>query len=564
VAAAVGPAALIFPAPDKPGLLEAGSGFNVANKILAEITGEPADVATKAHEALVRRRDDLRDAALKDVRAVIQSKDADAQIADLTEFYWAAVSYDGDYTVAREAVDALLAARKSTRTFAPVGAWAGSSEKSSLDGARESVISKGKTGDEQQMYWRYRARPHEYLSGVDLLKRLGKTGKQEDDHFPSTSHMAAIPLWSRLKKAAELPDVVSRWRAYLDILPPEMLSQEVVYHHLRLPLLGDLDGALLFESRLRDYLEGPELDAAALALRAVYRREEGEPDDGLKEPSPYYAILNGDGDFMGEAIRSLDTPDKNRDFSRTLAGFAAEARAIVANHKGAAVFTGGDDVLAFLPLHTAIPCAQALAKAFRERMEGYTYTVDGVEKSPSFSAGLIITHHLEPLEDALRLARRAERRAKGFVDPEKGKKNALTVVLDKRSGAPRWLTGRWGTVDQWLLELAELHRAELIPGRLAYQLQDTYLLLRGGNKANNGKIDAILEKEARRLVRRKRTGQGQAMAEEDRGALERLIVDSSLQAAAPEALVIAEMIAKAIDTAQGETVATPVAPKEGS
>ena len=89
------------------------------------------------------------------------------------------------------------------------------------------------------------------------------------------------------------------------------------------------------------------------------------------------AILHADGDFMGQTIdqqsRHAKGAEKHREISRRLDSFAREARDIVEKHIGAPVYTGGDDVLAFMPLHTVLACAQKLAKEFAERLAPFTY-----------------------------------------------------------------------------------------------------------------------------------------------------------------------------------------------
>ncbi len=43
--------------------------------------------------------------------------------------------------------------------------------------------------------------------------------------------------------------------------------------------------------------------------------------------------------------------------------------AAVAEHHGALVYSGGDDVLAFLPLDTALDCAGALRASFADDLD---------------------------------------------------------------------------------------------------------------------------------------------------------------------------------------------------
>ncbi len=84
---------------------------------------------------------------------------------------------EGRYQVARRNAEALMTARKTARNFDAIGWNRGSGQpKSSLDGARESVIPEGaypnrddsekdKERKTREIYEKYGARPAERLSG---------------------------------------------------------------------------------------------------------------------------------------------------------------------------------------------------------------------------------------------------------------------------------------------------------------------------------------------------------------------------------------------------------------
>ncbi len=136
---------------------------------------------------------------------------------------------------------------------------------------------------------------------------------------------------------------------------------------------------------------------------------------------------------MGKAIDGLTTPADHRCLSGLLADFASKVPDIVRRHKGSLIYDGGDDGLAFVPLHTALDCARELAVDFNQRFDKkFPIDEDGVIRYPPLSAGIAVAHHLEPLQDGLTLARDAEKKAKGIPG-----KNALAVIVDKRSGASR-------------------------------------------------------------------------------------------------------------------------------
>lgn len=167
-------------------------------------------------------------------------------------------------------------------------------------------------------------------------------------------------------------------------------------------------------------------------------------------PSPYYAVLVLDGDNMGQWLTgrhprmptlremgvTLDTgiadrrrplfPALHAELSRRLGALAQELHAVVERHLGRVVYSGGDDLLAFLPLATALPCLSRIRETVREaRFLGDRVTI---------SAGMAIAHVHDPLSRTLDLARCAEKRAKNAG------RDSFTVVVDKRSGAELRLT----------------------------------------------------------------------------------------------------------------------------
>jgi CRISPR-associated protein Cmr2 len=490
VAELVNENALVFPA--APLIqLQSSSDLSVANKIVA-LVENPDDIARKAEVTLRKRLEDLAKIALDEAEGNLNTWEvAVNQIKDLPEFYWVAVPLpdENEYVSVRQKAENLLAARKNLREFNQP-TWGSNRPKSSLDGNRESVILRKVSGNAQDMYKRYRAKAGEQLSGVDLLKRLGKRKKEASfESFPSTSHMASMPLRERLANG-DNSAAKEAWRAYMAKLDDTLKKSEKASGDPH-PVFGEADGALLFESRLRDYYGKDIPDDVGKALQQFYKKIN-------EQPNTYYALLVGDGDFIGRTINQQATPPAHRKLSEALAAFAGEARSIVKKYDGAVVYAGGDDVMALLSIHRAIQCAAELAKQFREMMDNFT---DDKDRSPTFSAGIAIFHHIEPLEDALQAARDAEKEAKSVNG-----KNALAVTEAKRSGAPRTVKGKWGELDTRLLHLAAFYQEERqhLPAGLAHQLRDAYLHL-GGQEAleENPGLDKVLVKEAGRIVARK-------------------------------------------------------------
>ncbi len=72
-------------------------------------------------------------------------------------------------------------------------------------------------------------------------------------------------------------------------------------------------------------------------------------------------ILAADGDRMGELLDKMQALPAHQNISKALANFATGVPDIIRKHQGHCVYAGGDDVLALLPLHTAIECSRELA-----------------------------------------------------------------------------------------------------------------------------------------------------------------------------------------------------------
>ncbi|MBX3277946.1 MAG: type III-B CRISPR-associated protein Cas10/Cmr2 [Acidobacteria bacterium] len=498
--------ALVFPSVNAPQDLAPDSDIGVVNKIVALISSPPEEVGRQAHARLLTRLKQIRDSAFRGIDSLYFHRSiAEAQVEDMVEFFWAAAPLKNpqdnrEFSTARSHAESLLAARKTTRDFAPV-TWGNSVPKSSLDGQRESVIDEeayAKLSAEHR-YNQYGLRQAERLCGVGLLKRHGN--RAGDDSFVSTSHMAALPLLETFSDKAALQDYIRELTAIVGIIEEKEVTRRFgkVPPRAAHPAFSRYDGHLLFEERLADlFVEtGPGVDRdlkrARLTLQSFLARAFGG-----KRPSPYYALLLADGDSMGKAIDSQRSIEQHRAFSRRLGAFAGSVRSIVeTEHKGSLIYAGGDDVLAFVPLHTVLPCARRLATTFADELSSFKITEDSREYSPTLSVGVAVTHHIEPLSDALRLAREAEKTAKSLPG-----KNALAVTVSKRSGTERMVCGKWGTLDRRLTRFAELHRTDAMPDGAAYELRDLAMRLEGLSHR-------VLSAEAMRILGRKRAQGGE-------------------------------------------------------
>ncbi len=453
-------ACIIFPAGLSSAHAEEGAQERpgVSNLIFARLPAglSPNDVASAAYDSVQQRLQDVSEQAFRKLHNDNNFKRdvAMAQIADLMELAWVSVPDTGAYQGDRDALYQRMAALKNTRRWAQPSWDPGRGvPKSSLDGERESVIDERIYNPRSSEFveptlrrQRYGVKKSERLCGVGLLKRRGlelsddvftSSYRRGRPPFHSTAHIAAGPTLTRLAKR---PKSVA---AALDAL--EMAGLDLDRFQLAEingdgdgpPTLGGFDGNLLYTTRMVEHFaENARDEAAPGNIRDAERAiRQLLAEANCAEPSPYYAFLLADGDNMGAAIDSIHSAEGHQALAQALNDFALNCRGIVARHGGSLIFAGGDDVLALLPLHTALICARELAESFARAL--YPQVPSGVA-APTLSVGLAISHAREPMSTARELAKRAEKAAKSV--PNKG---ALCVLLSRRSGGDLQVSGRW-------------------------------------------------------------------------------------------------------------------------
>ncbi|NOK58059.1 MAG: type III-B CRISPR-associated protein Cas10/Cmr2 [Chloroflexi bacterium AL-W] len=561
---------LIFPALENTKQLQeqiSDADISFPNKIVAWIHKPPAELGQAVRDRIHARLNEIRDAAYSKIEGDFNKRIAEQQVADLVEYFWVAVPFtesdeqNGRYAEKRKRLEALMAARKNTRDFDPVS-WGDNIQKSSISGQLESVIPEATyprrnsptyEQDVDELFNKYGAGPAERLSGVDLLKRHGMRG--DESRFLSTSHVAALPFMQRVI-GMSTPELQQSWDVYAEQVPKKVCDSEQVPVDFAQSFFARTDGGLLFMERLignhPEYQ--PELETAQKKLQAFFQKV------GIGQPDPYYAIVHADGDRMGAVIDTLakDGIKKHRELSEALNTFAQQVHGMVRKHGGALIYAGGDDVLAFVPLHTVLDCVQELSRTFCEQLSEFK---DEHKQSPTLSVGVAIVHHLVPLTDAVELARKAEQLAKGVKD-----KNALAIIVSKRGGGAYEVKGKWGEVDEQLQNFIHWHREGYFPQGAAHELKALDLRLSVDPSYSEYEVlQKVKRSDALRILKRKRVSGGEkAVPENVITELQKIIEKTdgllgtskdshafSLTILA-DMLLVAKMLAKAQNMALGE------------
>lgn len=459
---------------------------NIANKLLAEVPEgvDPQRLAEAARKAVADFWRDQVAAPVKTRCSGLLAQNIDAlwneQIESFLEFAasWLAL---GDYAATRRQLEQAIAGRKLLRDFDPWAQGRGNVPKSSLDGARESVLlpPRQRASDKAR---RYRIADGEQLDAVGLVKRAGG----EPDQFVPVVNVA---LASWLARAGQ---VASTELNALKTASRDAGISRVARTDLPCVSPFAFDGSVLLPSRWRSVFEEQGLQGDPDAwgrqhVRPLFRR--------LDEPYPYVACLVADGDRIGRAIDSIGSADEHRAFSMALSGFAEEARRIVEQqHRGALVYAGGDDVLAFVSLPETLACADELRTAFETAMATACASLPA-DKRPTLSVGFGIGHVMESMGDLLALGRQAEREAKRD-------RNALAVLVDKRSGGTRVWRAQWSTGPVRALTDAAALLRDRIPSRKVYEIARILTRLPGPDEATGDGWARVLALEVKRALSR--------------------------------------------------------------
>lgn len=470
---------LIFPAPEKyEDLLPMpDSDLSVANVILAEFADTDGEtlkaVSDKALEAAKSRLKVYADKVYSIMRDYIVKDRWDSQLDDIIEFYCAWVSVDGDYRSARRNVARLLAARKNIRDFKP-NPFPDRVPKSSLDGLRESVLIRNESEETLAELPRgVRIKPNEALDAIGLIKRVPTGG---DWVFPSISRVA-LDTWIRGRGKKFLED-----REFLAMCND--LSNLDALSRANLP--GGIydsfpyDGVILLTDRHPSIIEDSRDKVTARNICSKIAQYIEYSFTKSERPSELYlAFLCADGDKMGATLSAMKTADEHRKFSQSLSRFALKARDVISENHGICVYTGGDDVMAFIPLGNALDCARSLYDLFRNTMSNYP--------DVSLSVGIAIAHAMENLEYLFNFGREAESIAKKGVSNKAvmngTDRNGLAVTVRSRGNIPFAVREQWKpqtdshvlaemSIEQRIKFFAERFMNGQIPAKFPYELRE--------------------------------------------------------------------------------------------
>lgn len=497
---------LIFPNPEHPEaeLLPQSSSdeprANIANVIRAVISADSKEeLQNKLENAKgavfdrlfgifteVLSQNELQNAGIDRARWQQQQN-------DVLEIFSAWVSLDNhEYNAASIRLGQLLHARKLSRNFEPMKDSMAALHKSTLDGANNAVTNKLTARDAAKKL---------HISDQELQQKrrfLGLTNEEELDALGVVKRRAGnldqFTPFSRIVAHGWLNSLSDEQRAGLKVAyQPLLASGHITQVKSNDGIYADFpfDSEYLFLSRLAqadiDHNLKDKLQKQLAAIKS--------------SPVPYGVLLKADGDRMGELLAQAKTHDDSKAISKALHEFATSVRKTLQNHGGHAIYAGGDDVLAFVPLAQAMTCAKQLADDFKEKMKVIAAELKLSEALyPTLSVGLAIGHFVQPMRQLRARAIAAEKHAKG--NKEHKPRNALAIHLGIRSGHEITWRCRWDD-DETLKALTDFTHAFTqgwMPTRIMQEVREMAVHLKW--TAGQEELAGIRASELERMLAR--------------------------------------------------------------
>lgn len=317
-------------------------------------------------------------------------------------------------------------------------------------------------------------RTNERLCAVALVKRLfpllpeatlkkvigWKPGKHENfeiEHWPSVSYIAAVPWLAHVWKFAEihgLPNACAGYKEIVDDHTKSGIFGETAAEILNLPKFSnrffDLDGHFYHLDAIRsmdlDRFKGKDhaerkthrdaVEKALLVLhkevKTAFTEKKTTTVSAAQSSSPplvaseFYAVLIADGDNIGKNLRT----QAGEDAAKTgLAKFTQAVPGIIKSEMGVTNYAGGDDVLAVLPLDTAIDAAIRLRVAYAESFSS--------DPDWTLSAAIVFAQYKIPFRAVLR---EAHNQLDKIAKEKNGRDSCAIAVLKPGGVAFSWVS----------------------------------------------------------------------------------------------------------------------------
>lgn len=283
-------------------------------------------------------------------------------------------------------------------------------------------------------------------------------------NYPATAYMSAVD-WLIAVMSDAKDNVVKSLKEFIDTAKKAKVAydekatrikaiSDIIYKHPEWQDIADFRGDVFFPDAIRNDIDFPLPDDNK--RQNIIDALKKLTDAAGKSPTPFYAVVSMDGDKMGELLSKYKyAPDKQRKISDALSDFTGQASTIVedAPHNGKLIYAGGDDVLALMPLDTALPCAWELSKVYVKAFNDNIQEIVDDGKG-TISAGIVYAHMNTPLQTVIRDAHALL----DGIAKEKLDRNAFAVRVWKRGGPMLTFGKKWIEGINWADEVDEIKK----------------------------------------------------------------------------------------------------------
>lgn len=419
-----------------------------------EDTAEKLKEKAKAIQLAVENEwQDIARRALRKANASAPTGFEDQVKAHL-DIHWIYKGVTADFATAYQELEQLGGAVKNVRQFTQYnyGDIGEAGRKCSIEGKNNALFYR-KNGTRRPAHLenaveleRFVLNPGEGLSAVSLVKRFYLEGKNKEA-FPSTAEVALMHGEEQLaeedKKGLDCYKKLFRKEkiveACLEMFKNGWLQKAASIRPDEEEEWNDqFDYQMLFEENLNaKNIPNPKQLELLRQLHAKLK-----PNIKTK----YYALVLFDGDKMGKWLAGENNKTKEdlESFHETLSGalsrFGSYARNYLnrENKNGHAVYSGGDDFLGFVNIHSLFEVMSHLREVFDDKVNKKIEAFKKEEKHLTFSAGILIAHYKTPFSEVLKKAREIERKAK-----KEGGRNAFGITVIKHSGEIQEAVYKW-------------------------------------------------------------------------------------------------------------------------
>jgi len=369
------------------------------------------------------------------------------------------------YQLAYSALEKSLGARKNLRDFKQTEEGG---KKCHLCGEREGVIKEGMGNLERG----------KYISSTEGLCTRCFTKRALDKYLVKILGNKFKKILREFEPTSFLPKLQ---KDYKKIIEENNIE--------------NVDGMWFFEENLRAENFEEQFGIKPEEEKLVILREKLKGlTDTVGRPNSYYAVIMLDGDFMGEwlsgkrlpliqnaynseiweklpqefkdnlikdspANKKVLTPAVHAAISHAIRNYSIEVvrKVVEEEHLGKLIYSGGDDVLAFVNLKDLFEVMRKLRAGFSGNIKfnekgnivvDWGNTTGFVEKNgkyfltmgpeSSVSCGVVVAHYKIPLKLVIEKVREAEKKAKKIPG-----KNAFVITLMKHSGQVREFSCTW-------------------------------------------------------------------------------------------------------------------------